>query len=113
MNKTVWWEGCLQISDIRTKNVREDLLNPKLGHDMIILENWRNTFKIGVIVYRRVWKTMWFEWLEWIDLSIRLNEYEMLIWVYNDELGFRMMGITLKNGYVKQCEISAKKTMYK
>ena len=39
MNKTVWCEGGLQLSNILTKHVREDTLNPKLGYAMVRLDN--------------------------------------------------------------------------
>ena len=39
LHKTVWYEGGLKLSDIVTKNVREDEFNPRLGYDMVRLEN--------------------------------------------------------------------------
>ena len=39
MYKTVWCEGGTQLSDIGTKNVREDELNPRLRYTMVILDN--------------------------------------------------------------------------
>ena len=49
------------------------------------------------------------EWLYWIELRIRPNEFEILVWVYNDELEFRMMKRELET----VLENSLKKTMYK
>ena len=46
-------------------------------------------------------------WFDWITLRIWLNDFEMFIWVYNDEIDFRMMKITLKPFYKtvwKQCQ---------
>ena len=39
MNKTVWCEVDLLLSDIITKNVRDDELNNILGYDMVRLDN--------------------------------------------------------------------------
>ena len=39
LHKTVWCEGGLQLAVIGTKNIREDELNPRLGYNMIILDN--------------------------------------------------------------------------
>ena len=63
---------------------------------MVRLDNWQNTFKIGVIGYRRVQRKMCSEWIDFIDLSILHNEFKMFMWVSNDEIGFRMTKITLK-----------------
>ena len=52
---------------------------------------------------------MYSEWLEWIELSTQLNEFEMFTLVYNDELGFIVMKRTLKTVLEK----SVNKTMYK
>ena len=38
-HKTVWCEGSLKLADIGTNNVREDKLNPKLGYDVVRLDN--------------------------------------------------------------------------
>ena len=38
-HKTVWCEGCLQLSYTGTNNGREDELNPRLGYDMVRLDN--------------------------------------------------------------------------
>ena len=69
MHKTVWYEGGLQLSDIETKNIREDELNPRLGYDMVRLDNWKNTCTRGVIGYIIFLKTMflWMTWLDWVD----------------------------------------------
>ena len=39
LNKTVWYEGGLQLADIAANDVREDELNPRLGYAMVILDN--------------------------------------------------------------------------
>ena len=49
---------------------------------------------------------MCYEWIDWIELRIRLNEFEMLIWVYNDEKKIEKCSI-------KKLENSVNKTMYK
>ena len=103
------YEGGQKLSDIGTKNVREDEWNHRLGYSMVRLDNWQKTCTRGVNVYRRVWRKRCSEWLDWIDLSIRLNEFEMFIWVYNDELEFIMMKITLKT----VLDNSENKTIYK
>ena len=54
LNKTVWYEGVLKLSDIGIKNIREDQLNPKLGYAMVRLKNVQNTCQRGVTRYRRV-----------------------------------------------------------
>ena len=51
---------------------------------------------------------MCYEWIDWIELSNRLNEFEMFISVYNDEIEFRIINIALKT----VLEGSVKKTMY-
>ena len=51
MHKTVWCEGSLQLSDIWTNNNREDELNPRLGYNIVRLDNWHNTSTQGVIGY--------------------------------------------------------------
>ena len=37
-HKTLLYEGGLNLSDIGTKNVREDELNPRLGYAMVIIK---------------------------------------------------------------------------
>ena len=74
-HKMVWCEGGLQLADIGTKNSRWDEFNPRLGYAMVRLESWHNTCTIGVIGYRRVWITMCSKWLNWIELSIQINEF--------------------------------------
>ena len=96
IHKKVWCEGGLKFSDIGTRNFREDKLNTRLGYAMVILENWQSTFTGVIIGYRRLLKTICSEWIDWTELNIRLNEFEMFIWVYNDELEFIMTKITLK-----------------
>ena len=80
-HKTVWFEGDLQLASIGTNNVMEDELNSGLGYVMVKFDNLENTCKIGVKLYRRVWRTMWSEWLDWIELRTQSNEFIMLIWV--------------------------------
>ena len=58
LHNTVLWEGCLQLADIVTKNVREDELIPILGYTLLRLNNWHKTCQIGVTGFRRVWITM-------------------------------------------------------
>ena len=40
MHKIDWYEGCLQLSDISTKNVGEHDLTPRIKYIMVILDNW-------------------------------------------------------------------------
>ena len=47
-HKTVWCERGLILSDIGTKNVREDELNTILGYSMIRLENLQKACQRGV-----------------------------------------------------------------
>ena len=47
--KKVQYEGVLQLADIGTKDVRKDGLNPRLGYDMVRLDNWHNICKIWMI----------------------------------------------------------------
>ena len=54
MHKIEWCEGGLQLADIGTNNVREDVLNPRLGYAMVRLYNWHNTCIRDLIGYRRV-----------------------------------------------------------
>ena len=75
----------VELEDIGTKNVREYEFNPILGYDMVRLDNWQNSCQIVVTVYRRFWKTLCSELLDWIELMTRLNEFEIFILVYNDE----------------------------
>ena len=79
MHKTVWYEGVLKLADIGTNNVGQDELNPILGYPMVRLDNWKNTSQIGAKGYRRAWRKMCSEWLDWIELRIKLNEFEMFI----------------------------------
>ena len=72
-------------------------MNPILGYVMVWLDNGQNTCQIGVTGYRWVWGNECSEWLDWIELRPVFNEFEKFIWVYNDELYFLMMKITLKN----------------
>ena len=53
-HNTVWFEGGLQLADIGTDNVREGELNPRLGYDIVRLENGQKTCTRGVKGYRRV-----------------------------------------------------------
>ena len=38
-NKTVWCQGVMQLAELTTKNSMEYELNPRLGFDMVRLEN--------------------------------------------------------------------------
>ena len=58
MHNIMWYEGGIQLADIGTMNVREYGFNPRLGYDMVILDNLYNTCTRGVIGYRRVRTTM-------------------------------------------------------
>ena len=49
MYKTVWCEGCLEISDIGNKGVRENEFIPILGYTMVRLYNLQNTCTRRVI----------------------------------------------------------------
>ena len=80
-HKAVWCEGGPKLEDIGTKSVRQDELNRRLRYDMVRLENWKNTCQKGVTRYKRVWITMSSKWLNWIELRIWLNEYEIVKWV--------------------------------
>ena len=84
-------------------------MNPRLGYAMVILDGWQNTCQRGVTGYRRYWGTICSEWIDCIELRTRLNDFEMFICVYNDELGFILMKRPLKNVLDK----SFKTTMYK
>ena len=106
LHKPVWCEGGLELADIGTNKVRGDELNNTLGYDRVRIDNWQNICTRGVIGYRTIWRTMWYEQLVWIELRIQLNDFEMFIWVYND-------GNSIENCYRKQCENSVKKIMYK
>ena len=99
----------MKTEDIVTKNVREDELNPISGYAMVRLENLQNTCKRGVTGYIRSWTAICYEWIDWIGLRTQLNEFEIFIWFYNDELEFRMTNRTFKN----VLENSVNKTMYK
>ena len=79
LHKTVWCEVGLQLADIGTNNVREDELNPILRYAMLILEHLQNIFTRGVIQCSRVWRKMCSGLLDWIELRIQLNEFEMFI----------------------------------
>ena len=59
----LFFEGYLNLEGIGTKNSREHLLNPRLGYDMVRLDNINNTCTGRVIGYRRFWRTMCFEWV--------------------------------------------------
>ena len=80
-HKTVCFEGGIQPVDIGTRNVREYELNNRLRYAMTRLANWKNTCTRGKKGYRRFWRKMFSEWLDWIESRIRLNEFEMFIWV--------------------------------
>ena len=54
LHKTVWCEVGLKLAKIGTKNVREEVLNPRLGYAMGRLEQLQNTCTINVIGCRRV-----------------------------------------------------------
>ena len=74
-HKTFWCEVFLKLVDIVTNHFRLDRLNPRLGYAMVILKNWQNTCQRGVTGYRKVWKTTCSEWLEFIEIMTRLNEF--------------------------------------
>ena len=84
LHKTVWCEGGLQLSDIGTKNVREDELNPRLGYTMVRLDNRQKTCTRGVIWYRRVWITMSSERINCIELDSTQCIWNAQ-WVWIDE----------------------------
>ena len=71
----MWCDGSLHLAYIVTKNVMEDELNTRLGYAMVWLYNIQNTSTTGVIGYRRVWKIMCSEWIDWVELSIQLNVF--------------------------------------
>ena len=54
INKTVWCEGGMQLTDIRTRNIREDELDTRLVYDMLRLDNRQKTFTREVMGYIRV-----------------------------------------------------------
>ena len=39
MHKIEWFEGCMQLEDISTKNVGENDLNPRMKYIMVRLDN--------------------------------------------------------------------------
>ena len=63
------------MADIVTTNVREDEFNTILGYDMVRLDNLQNNCTIQIKVLRK----MCSERLDWIELRILLNEFEMFI----------------------------------
>ena len=73
LHKKVWYERGMQLEDIRTKNFMKKELNPGLEYSMVRLDNWKNTCQIGVPGYIRLWRTMCYECLNWIDLRTQLN----------------------------------------
>ena len=81
LHKKVWCEEGLQLAEIWTDNIREYGLNNKLRYYMVRLYNRKNTCTRGVIGYRRGKRTMCSELIDWIELRIWLNEYEMFIWI--------------------------------
>ena len=89
LHKTVCFKGGLKLADIGTENVIEDELNNILRYNMVRPDNWHNNCTRGVIWYRIFCRAIWPEWLDWIQLRIRLNKFEIFIWV-------RMMKRTLK-----------------
>ena len=40
LHKISWFEGGLKLSDIATKNVGENYLNPRIKYIMVNLDNW-------------------------------------------------------------------------
>ena len=65
------------MSDILTKNVRDDELNTRLVYDIVRLDNWKNTCTRGVIGNRRVQRTIYsydLTVLGWGFYSISLND---------------------------------------
>ena len=71
----------MQLSDIVTNNVREDELNTRLWYAMVRIDKIQNKFIRGVTLYKRFWRTMCYEWLDWIKSINQLDEYEMFIFV--------------------------------
>ena len=53
-----------------------------------------------VIEYRILWITMCYEWLDWIELRIQLNEFEMFIWVCNYKQKLKLLYKKVQ----KQCQ---------
>ena len=70
-------------------NCREYELNYRLGNAMLALDNIQNTCLGEVLQYIRFLMIICYEWTDCIYLMIRLNEFEVFIWVYNDDLEFR------------------------
>ena len=105
----MWCGRGTQLTDIGNKNVREEELNPILGHSMARLNNWQKTYQIGVTGYIIVLRKMCSERIDWIELRTQINEFGNFICVYNDEIEFIMMKRTLKT----ILENSVKKTMHK
>ena len=81
LQTTVCCEGGLRLADIGTNNVRGNELNSRLGYAMVILEYWQKTCERGITGYRRLWRKIWYEWIDWIGLRTQLNEFEILILV--------------------------------
>ena len=84
----------------------EDELNCILGYALVRLENLKNNCKRGMLGHRIFWITICSEWINWIDLIILLNQFEISIWVYNDENN-------IEHCSIKWRENNIKKTMYK
>ena len=40
MHNTDWCEVSLQLTEIATKNIGDDCLNPRIKYSMVSLENW-------------------------------------------------------------------------
>ena len=63
---SVCYEGGLELTGIGTKNVRGNEFNHILGQAMVRLENWYDTCQRGMTGYRRVWRPMCSELLDWV-----------------------------------------------
>ena len=63
---------------------------------MVRLENGQKPFTIGVIGYKRFWRTICSEWIKCIEFEIEINVFEMFISVQNDELDIIIMKILLE-----------------
>ena len=95
LHRTVWCEVGLQLADIKTKNFREDKLNPRLGYAMVRIYHWQNTCQRGMTGYIILLRTMCSKLIDWIEFRIHINEFEIFTRVYNDKLDLRMTNRTL------------------
>ena len=81
LHKKCLFEVRLQLSDIGTKNVREDEFNPILGYTMVIFGNWHNSCELfqpqmGQFTY---WTSM--VPVIWAQFRIHVLGSKTLFWI--------------------------------